>query len=506
MKHRLTHLACGIIACWTLASCGNASDTTSDDVGTIQNNLELADTGGYAMSDEVARFGRVDLDEIDIDPNLIVPLPDEMSDFDSELATLSDQTDSSFARPETGAADPSTNPTDLPAYDGLLRGKWKQLGPRIGVFHGKWATKNGAVVGHLRGIYGVNRAGQRVFFGKYISRNGAFMGILKGRYADGHFKGRYFDKHGVRGILWGAYGDNVTCARSDASDQTGDPSTAARAADPTTDVRCKAPGRGFFVGKWRALTNVARACAADDQCGVGAYCRLPNGACLLDDASAASTAARDDSSRPRPLGRCVHKPRACIELLAPVCGCDGQTYTNECHAMAAGASIAHVGACRPVSQPVFCSANTDCRAGQFCLMPDGQCGRDPSILAGQSNASGAAAPPIAGRCVDKPQACAAVAAPVCGCDKQTYGSSCDAYAAGTSVAHPGRCDDTIACRANSDCPSDAFCDLCPSACPDGANCIQACGEPVCKPLVRRDDNSADPAASNARNASGSNGN
>jgi ABC-type sulfate transport system substrate-binding protein len=68
MKQRLTYLACGLMACWTLASCGT-NTTTNDEVGQIETNLELADTGGYAMSDEVARFGIAELDDVAVDPN-----------------------------------------------------------------------------------------------------------------------------------------------------------------------------------------------------------------------------------------------------------------------------------------------------------------------------------------------------------------------------------------------------------------------------------------------------
>ena len=44
-------------------------------------------------------------------------------------------------------------------------------------------------------------------------------------------------------------------------------------------------------------------------------------------------------------GACALIPDACIELFAPVCGCDGVTYSNGCFANMAGQSVGHDGAC-----------------------------------------------------------------------------------------------------------------------------------------------------------------
>jgi hypothetical protein len=44
-------------------------------------------------------------------------------------------------------------------------------------------------------------------------------------------------------------------------------------------------------------------------------------------------------------GVCELRPQACIELLDPVCGCDGTTYGNACAAHAAGVGVDHAGQC-----------------------------------------------------------------------------------------------------------------------------------------------------------------
>ena len=44
-------------------------------------------------------------------------------------------------------------------------------------------------------------------------------------------------------------------------------------------------------------------------------------------------------------GVCELRPRACIALFDPVCGCDGTTYSNACAAHAAGISVDHIGPC-----------------------------------------------------------------------------------------------------------------------------------------------------------------
>ena len=105
-----------------------------------------------------------------------------------------------------------------------------------GHFKGIWIGERGWAVGHLRGIYGVNSAGEMKFFGKYINPKGEFAGILAGEWsvyptfaADpinemGGFEGLWYGRnHGVKGRLKGEW---VTSA-----------------------------GQGYFKGIWGMLCN-----------------------------------------------------------------------------------------------------------------------------------------------------------------------------------------------------------------------------------------------------------
>lgn len=44
-------------------------------------------------------------------------------------------------------------------------------------------------------------------------------------------------------------------------------------------------------------------------------------------------------------GLCATMPTACSGVFAPVCGCDGTTYTNACLAHNAGVSVDYTGSC-----------------------------------------------------------------------------------------------------------------------------------------------------------------
>ncbi len=145
-------------------------------------------------------------------------------------------------------------------------------------------------------------------------------------------------------------------------------------------------------------------CAADEWCSFG---DVPEGSADMS-------------------GICLPRPQACIQIVDPVCGSNGQTYSNSCMAHADGVDVEHAGACEE-PQPAMC--------GGFANIP---CASDEQWCSFGEVPTGASAD-MSGVCLDRPQACIQLFDPVCGRDGQTYSNSCFANMAGVDAVGQGAC-------------------------------------------------------------------
>jgi len=104
----------------------------------------------------------------------------------------------------------------------------------------------------------------------------------------------------------------------------------------------------------------AIACASNSQ-----FCELAPGDC---------------ASVMDPTGVCATKPTGCETTFAPVCGCNGRTYTNDCERRAAGIAKWVDGACSAATCPAMApQGGATCTQGSIACVyaistgPDAGC-------------------------------------------------------------------------------------------------------------------------------------
>jgi len=192
-----------------------------------------------------------------------------------------------------------------------------------------------------------------------------------------------------------------------------------------------------------------------DTCGDDEYCAYEAGQyCGAADASST----------------CEPRPDLCPAIYMPVCGCDGNTYSNSCDAASAGVGVYSEGECEPPPPGGFCGgiAGIQCPEGQVCV-DDGNDDCDP-LLGGAD---------CGGVCVlDEPECQPILCELFCENGFATDDDGCEVC----SCAEPLDCDPTLICTQALTCVDG---DLYPTGC-GPANCdepIGPCGEPEPEPCV-----------------------
>jgi hypothetical protein len=114
----------------------------------------------------------------------------------------------------------------------------------------------------------------------------------------------------------------------------------------------------------------------------------------------------------------INPDMACFEIYDPVCGVDGNTYSNSCEALRACVAVVYQGECTQKSPCTDRDKDGYSPEGDACGPVD--CNdNDPTINPGVP--------------------CTTQYDPVCGIDGKTYGNVCNAKQSCVVIAHTGEC-------------------------------------------------------------------
>jgi hypothetical protein len=167
----------------------------------------------------------------------------------------------------------------------------------------------------------------------------------------------------------------------------------ASAEDAAGGGEADAAGSGELCGGFAGTT-----------CGEDLYCDYADNHCGSQDGE----------------GICREAPTGCGGIYLPVCGCDGEVYSNECQARANGTDVSADGGCEPPESMFVCGF-------AFCQLESQYCRVQLSDVVGE---------PDGFECVSLPAGCGD--APSCAClTDEDCGDRCEEADDGFRLTCPG---------------------------------------------------------------------
>lgn len=182
-------------------------------------------------------------------------------------------------------------------------------------------------------------------------------------------------------------------------------------------------------------------------CTRGAYCAISPGVCKPTLSNAHGPMTTNNI-----FGQCKTRPYVCNYMYAPICACDGKTYSNSCVAASTGVNVAHEGECnikQTREECVYRSPGQDncTNANEYCVIDERKCMlriyeqrgycETRSIDCSNNTTVTAAATTTN---TTTTTTTTAIDEPICGCDVNTYKNACLAHNAGINIMHNGECN------------------------------------------------------------------